>query len=114
MSQYFASPRPWACSLICSAWHVICIDERLADAYDCWMRKHTTIDLDTELVRQAADALGTTRTTDTIHEALREVVRRRQRRAILDFRPALDLAYLDAMRSHRFAESSAGYESDTE
>lgn len=78
------------------------------------MRKHTTIDLDTELVQQAADALGTTRTTDTIHEALRDVVRRRQRLAILDFRPALDLADLDAMRSHRFAESSAAYESEPE
>lgn len=76
------------------------------------MRKHTTIDLDTELVQQAADALGTTRTTDTIHEALRDVVRRRQRLAILDFRPSLDLADLDAMRSHRFAESRVSYESD--
>ena len=76
------------------------------------MRKHTTIDLDTDLVQEAADALGTTRTTDTIHEALRDVVRRRQRLTIVDFRPALDLADLDAMRSHRFAESGAAYESE--
>jgi len=78
------------------------------------MRKHTTIDLDTELVREAAEALGTTRTTDTIHAALSEVVRHRQRLTILGFQPAIDLADLDAMRSHRFAESRASYESDTE
>jgi Arc/MetJ family transcription regulator len=68
------------------------------------MRKHTTIDLDADLVDAAARALGTTRTTDTIHAALSEVVRRRARLAIVDFRPALDLADLDAMRAHRFAE----------
>lgn len=78
------------------------------------MRKHTTIDLDPELVQEAAEALGTKRTTDTIHAALSEVVRHRQRLAVLEFRPALDLADLDAMRSHRFAESRAAYESDTE
>jgi Arc/MetJ family transcription regulator len=73
------------------------------------MRKHTTIDLDTDLVRAAAEALGTTRTTDTIHAALDDVVRRRQRMAITAFRPALDLADLDAMRAHRFAEERAPY-----
>jgi Arc/MetJ family transcription regulator len=76
------------------------------------MRKHTTIDLDAELVAAAAVALGTTRTTDTIHEALRDVVRRRARMSILDFRPALDLADLDAMRAHRFAEDRDPYHSD--
>jgi Arc/MetJ family transcription regulator len=34
------------------------------------MRKRTTIDLDQDLVREAAAVLGTTRTTDTIHAAL--------------------------------------------
>ena len=76
------------------------------------MRKHTTIDLDTDLVQAAAMALGTTRTTDTVHAALSEVVRRRQRMAITDFRPALDLADLDAMRAHRFAEDREPYVSD--
>lgn len=76
------------------------------------MRKHTTIDLDAELVRAAAEALGTTRTTDTIHAALNEVVRRRLRMAIIGFRPALDLADLDAMRAHRFAEDRAPYMAD--
>jgi len=76
------------------------------------MRKHTTIDLDVDLVRAAAEALGTTRTTDTVHAALDEVVRRRRRMDILEFRPALDLADLDAMRADRFAESEAPYASD--
>ena len=76
------------------------------------MRKHTTIDLDTDLVQAAAMALGTTRTTDTVHAALSEVVRRRRRMAITDFRPALDLADLDAMRAHRFAEHREPYASD--
>jgi Arc/MetJ family transcription regulator len=76
------------------------------------MRKHTTIDIDVELVRQAAEALGTTRTTDTIHAALSEVVRRRLRMEILGMRPALSLDDLDAMRAHRFAEDKAPYGSD--
>jgi Arc/MetJ family transcription regulator len=71
------------------------------------MRKHTTIDLDADLVRAAGEALGTTRTTDTIHAALTDVVRRRARSAIRTFRPALDLSDLDAMRAHRFAEQRA-------
>jgi Uncharacterized protein conserved in bacteria (DUF2191). len=78
------------------------------------MRKHTTIDLDAELVQQAAQVLGTTRTTDTIHAALADVVRRRRRMAILDLRPNLDLADLDAMRSHRFAEERASYGTKSE
>ena len=40
---------------------------------------HTTLDLNRELLDRAAEALGTTRTTDTVHSALREVVARRQR-----------------------------------
>lgn len=73
------------------------------------MRKHTTIDLDVDLVRQAGEALGTTRTTDTIHAALSEVVRRRLRMDIIGFRPALSLDDLHAMRAHRFAEEKAPY-----
>jgi Arc/MetJ family transcription regulator len=78
------------------------------------MRKHTTIDLDIDLVRRAAEALGTTRTTDTIHSALSEVVRRRLRMDILGLRPALSLDDLDAMRAHRFAEDPAPYGSDND
>jgi len=73
------------------------------------MRKHTTIDLDANLVGQARELLGTTTTTETIHAALAEVVRGRRRLAILTLQPALTLADLDAMRAHRFAEEPAPY-----
>jgi Arc/MetJ family transcription regulator len=78
------------------------------------MRKHTTIDLDVDLVREAADALGTTTTIETIHTALSEVIRRRLRMDLLASRPALTLADLDAMRAQRFAEDPAPYRSDTD
>ena len=51
------------------------------------MVKRTNINLDMELVDQAAAELGTRRTTDTVHEALRDVVTRarRERLAQRDF-----------------------------
>ena len=76
------------------------------------MRRHTTIDLDRELVDEARQILGTSTTTDTVHAALAEVVRGRRRLGLLDLRPALTLEDLNAMRSHRFAEEPAPYESD--
>ena len=42
-------------------------------------KTHTTLDLDRDLLDRAAEALGTRRTTDTVHAALREVIARRQR-----------------------------------
>ena len=42
-------------------------------------KTHTTLDLDRDLLQEAAEALGTTRTTETVHAALREVVARRHR-----------------------------------
>jgi Arc/MetJ family transcription regulator len=74
------------------------------------MRKHTTIDLDGELVAEARRVLGTA--TETIHAALAEVVRSRRRMAVLELHPALTLADLDAMRAHRFAEDPAPYSTD--
>ncbi len=56
-------------------------------------KTHTTLDLDRDLLAKAAAVLGTTRTTQTIHAALREVVARRQRRWLAD----RDFAELDAM-----------------
>jgi Arc/MetJ family transcription regulator len=76
------------------------------------MRRHTTIDLDGELVAEARRVLGTSTTTATIHAALEEVVRSRRRAEILALRPAITLADLDAMRAHRFAEEPAPYETD--
>ena len=77
------------------------------------MRKHTTIDIDGDLVAQAREALGTASMTETVHAALAEVVRARRRMTIADLRPALTLADLDAMREHRFAEAPAPYGSGT-
>lgn len=73
------------------------------------MRKHTTIDLDTQLVGEAKAVLGTRTTSETVHTALAEVIRQRRRLGILKLRPALTLADLDAMRSHRFADDPAPY-----
>lgn len=67
------------------------------------MVKRTNINLDADLVQEAADVLGTTRTTDTVHQALREVVAlaARRRLAANDF-PELTLESLEAMRAPRF------------
>jgi Arc/MetJ family transcription regulator len=40
------------------------------------MVKRTTMNLDAELVKEAREVLHTKNTTDTVHGALREVVRR--------------------------------------
>lgn len=62
---------------------------------------HTTINLDADLLRLAAEVLGTTRTTDTVHAALREVVARRRRRWLAE-RDLSELAeLLPEMRAPR-------------
>jgi Arc/MetJ family transcription regulator len=63
------------------------------------MVRRTNINLDMDLVDEAARELGTRRTTDTVHQALREVVAR-ARRARLAERDFEDLTpeALDAMR----------------
>ena len=64
-------------------------------------KTHTTLDLDHDLLRDAAKALGTTRTTETVHAALREVVARR-RRAWLANRDFSELeAALPTLRTSR-------------
>jgi hypothetical protein len=70
------------------------------------MRKHMTLDLDHDLVRAAAAALGTRRITDTVHAALGEVVahRRRAMLARLDF-PDLTPDAIAAMRAPRGMET---------
>ncbi len=66
--------------------------------------KRTNINLDMDLVAQAAAVLNTERTTDTVHEALREVIdrARRGRLARRDF-PELTLEVLEAERRPRRA-----------
>ena len=72
------------------------------------MRKHTTLDLDQDLVREAAVALGTSRTTDTVHAALAQVVARHRRALLarLDF-PDLTPDALAAMRAPRDFDTPA-------
>lgn len=61
--------------------------------------RRTNINLDIDLLEQAAGVLGTERMTDTVHEALRDVVER-SRRARLAERDFEDLTpnTLEAMR----------------
>jgi Arc/MetJ family transcription regulator len=47
------------------------------------MKTHTTLDLDRDLLAEAAAALGTVRTTDTVHAALREAVARQARARLM-------------------------------
>jgi Arc/MetJ family transcription regulator len=49
------------------------------------MVKRTTINLDSELVAQAREALQARNTTDTVHAALREVVRRDRLRRLAEW-----------------------------
>ena len=64
--------------------------------------KRTNINLDMDLVQQAAQALGTRRTTDTVHEALRDVIARAQPHAPGAARlRGPDARSLDAMRRPR-------------
>lgn len=69
------------------------------------MVKRTNINLDADLVREAAKILGTTRTTDTVHGAMREVVEMASRRRLAanDF-PDLTLESIEAMRAPRFPQ----------
>jgi Arc/MetJ family transcription regulator len=61
------------------------IDGR-ADAYTLYMIKRTSINLDLELVAEARKALGTKTATDTVHTALRGVVRREQLKRVAELR----------------------------
>ena len=71
-----------------------------------FMRRHTTLDLDDELLRDAAIALGTTRTTETVHAALAEVVARRRRAMLARLElPDLTPEALASMRAPRYAEA---------
>lgn len=47
--------------------------------------KRTSLNLDLDLVADARGVLGTSGTTDTVHEALREVVRRERLRRLAEW-----------------------------
>jgi Arc/MetJ family transcription regulator len=48
--------------------------------------KRTSLNLDTDLVAQAREALGTSGTTETVHRALAEAVRREHLRRLAQWR----------------------------
>lgn len=77
----------------------LCVCSGRCQVYSVGVVKRTNINLDMDLVEQAARELGTERTTDTVHEALRGVVMR-SRRARLAEREFEDLTpdALDALR----------------
>jgi Arc/MetJ family transcription regulator len=65
------------------------------------MVKRTTINLDMELVAQARGVLETKNTTDTVHAALRDVVRRDRLRRLSQRKWDLTLEDLKEMRRSR-------------
>lgn len=67
--------------------------------------RRTNINLDTQLVDEAAAVLGTARTTDTVHAALRAVIDRaaRERLAQRDFADLTPDALEQVRRPRQFA-----------
>jgi Arc/MetJ family transcription regulator len=63
--------------------------------------RRTTMNIDTELVAQAREVLETGNTTDTVHRALREVVRRDRLRRLAERKWDLTLEELKEMRRSR-------------
>jgi len=66
------------------------------------MIKRTSLNLDLDLVARARDVLDTRTTTETIHRALGEVVRREELRKLAEWRPELTPEKLERMRQPRF------------
>ena len=63
------------------------------------MIKRTSINLDLELVDRAREVLGTKTTTDTVHTALRETVRRKLVERLLERRfDHMPEGWLDELR----------------
>jgi len=73
------------------------------------MTKRTSMNLDFELVDEAKEVLGTTETTETIHKALKEVVRNDRLRRLSRRRFDLSNEELNALRGSR-SEDAAGAE----
>ena len=69
--------------------------------------RRTNINLDTELVHAAGALLGTTRISDTVHAAMREVVARDRRRRLTerDLFFETSPAEFEAMRRPRTADA---------
>ena len=61
------------------------------------MVKRTSMNVDLDLVKEAQEVLGTNGTTETVHAALREIVRRRRLERLL----AHDFSNLDVEEIRR-------------
>lgn len=72
------------------------------------MMKRTSINLDSELLGAAAGVLGTERITDTVHAAMREVVKHRRLQELADHRFHLTLEELKEMRAGRSFDHLVG------
>lgn len=68
------------------------------------MIKRTSLNLDLDLVSQARDVLDTRTTTETIHRALDEVVRREELRRLAEWRPDMTLEDLERLRRGWFPD----------
>lgn len=71
------------------------------------MIKRTSLNLDFELVDEAKEVLETKETTETIHKALKEVVRNERLRRLSRRRFDFSNEDLDALRTSR-SENAAG------
>jgi Arc/MetJ family transcription regulator len=72
------------------------------DVYDETTVKRTNINLDMDLVQEAATELGTERITDTVHAALREAIAMSKRRRLAEMElPDLTPEALAKMRAPR-------------
>jgi Arc/MetJ family transcription regulator len=66
------------------------------------MVRRTTINLDSELVAEAREVLKTRNTTDTVHDALRDVVRRERLQRLTEWElEGLTLEGIEEMRRSR-------------
>lgn len=70
------------------------------------MIKRTSLNLDLDLVAQARDVLDARTTTETIHRALAEVVRREALRRLADWTPDLTLEDLEHLRRGWFPDEA--------
>ena len=64
----------------------MCVYTGRSYAYTLRVIKRTSINLDLDLVAEARGIFGTKNTTDTVHTALREVVRREKLKALSKMR----------------------------
>jgi Arc/MetJ family transcription regulator len=72
------------------------------------MIKRTSLNLDLDLVDKAREVLETTTTTDTVHRALEDVIRRDALRRLAEWRPDMTLDDLERIRQwRRFDEEDA-------